>query len=139
MSKGRTKMKMVPSVEIVTFRELERTEKHTRIYAEVIKSYLEELHPKLPAYFCNSGSYVWPLCLDGDIDRFLERNRAKRIDAEGEVDKDVLVAIHNIIKNDKYRKLKKDDIVYLVVALKEELSDPQSELSQALAKATGSS
>jgi len=139
MSKGRTKMKMVSRVEIVTLRELERTEKHTMIYGEMIKDYLEELHPKLPAYFCNSGSYVWPLCIDGDIDKFLETNRAKRIDEEGQVDRDVLVAIHNIIKNDKYRKLKKDDILYLVDALKAELGDPNSELSQALAQAYGSS
>ena len=130
-------MKMVPKVEILTMRELERDEKHTMLYAVTIKSYLEELHPKLPVYFCNSGSYVFPLCIDGDIDKFLERNRAKRIAQDGHVDKDVLIAIHKIIKNDKYAKVRIDYIPYLAEVLREELRDANSELSKALGKAYG--
>jgi len=128
-------MKLVPKVEILTWRELERDEKHTMIYGESIKSRLEELHPQLPAYFCNSGAYVFPICVDGDIDEFLRRNRAKRLDPDGHVDKDVLIAIHNIIKDDKYAKVRIDYIPYLADALAEELRNVHSELSAALTKA----
>lgn len=128
---------MKTQVEIVTRRELERDEKHTMIYGEVIKSWLEELHPKLPAYFCNSGDYVFPLCVDGDVDEFLKRNRAKRLDPDGHVDKDVLIAIHNVINDDKYAKVKIDYIPYLAEALAEELRNEHSELSTAIAKAYG--
>jgi len=137
MTKGKTKMKMVPKVEILTMRELERDEKHTMLYVVTIKSYLEELHPKLPAYFCNSGSYVFPLPIDEDLNQFLERNRAALIEPEGHVDKDVLIAIHNIIKSDKYSKLRIDYIPYLSEALREELNNPISELSRALSSAHG--
>jgi hypothetical protein len=137
MSKGKRKMKLVPTMEIVTLGEILRDEKHTMIYGEMIKSYLEELHPQLPAYFCNSGYYVWPLCVDGDIDEFLRRNRAKRIDPDGHVDKDVLIAIHNIINDDKYAKVRIDYIPYLAEVLAEELRNAHSELSAALTKAYG--
>jgi len=137
MSKGKIKMKLVPQVEILGWREYEREEKHTVAYAEIIKSYLEKLHPKLTAYFCNSGTYVWPLCIDCDIDEFLRKNRAKRLEPDGHVDKDVLIAIHNIIKNDKYAKMRIDYIPYLAEALAEELRNERSELSAALAKAYG--
>jgi len=114
----------------------QNTPENTRIYAKIIKNMLVRLHPKLPAYFCNSGYRMAALPISENVQEFLERNNAIMIDPEGHVDNAVLVAIHKLI--DRKRGNTSSELYCppsLGIAMEKELKNPNSELSRALAKA----
>ncbi len=122
-----------------TMKAAEKEHPDPKIIAKILANMIVELHPKLPAYFCGSGSYrIYPLPVSENIDDFMSKHNVVRLDPEGHVDIRVLRAIHNIIdsgEKNEYNKLHHPS--FLEKKLKDEISNPNSELSQALLKAYG--
>lgn len=134
----RRKVKDISDIA-TTMKAAEKEQCDPQIIAKILVNMLVELHPKLPAYFCGSGSYrIYPLPISENIEDFMSKYNAVRLDPEGHVDIRVLRAIHNIIYSSEkngYNKLHHPG--FLEKKLEDEISNPNSELSQALLKAYG--
>lgn len=119
-----------------TMKALEKEQPDPKIIAKILVNMLVRLHPKLPAYFCGSGSYrIYPLPISENIEDFMSKHNVVRLD---HVDIRVLRAIHNIIDSSQkngYTNLHHPS--FLEKRLESEISNPNSELSQALLKAHG--
>lgn len=122
-----------------TMKALEKEQPDPKIIAKILVNMLVELHPKLPAYFCGSGSYrIYPLPISENIDDFMSKYNVVRLAPEEHIDIRVLRAIHNIIDSGKKNGCNNlHHPVFLRKELKDEISNPNSELSQALLKAYG--
>ncbi len=96
-----------------------------------------ELHPKLPAYFCARSGYIVPIASGEDADQKMAELGLVRLDPDGHIDTDVLWAIYELMaeKDDDLWRSSYPQITFSI--LRKALRDPNSKLSQAIAKVYG--
>jgi len=99
---------------------------------------LSEIHPLLPAYFCGTGLRIYPIPIGENAEEIMKRHGLVKFHPNGHVDTDVLAAIYELFEYEEQEVLYNPYIPFFTEkALRRALSDPNSELSQALAKIYG--
>jgi hypothetical protein len=99
---------------------------------------LSEIHPLLPAYFCGTGSRIYPIPIGEKAEEIMKRHKLVRFHPNGHVDIDVLAAIYELFEYEEQKILYNPYIPFFTEkVLRKALGDPISELSQALAKICG--
>jgi hypothetical protein len=104
---------------------------------EAFKSLLAEVHPCLPAYFCGRSGIIVPIPTGDDAEEKMVKHGLTRLDPDGHIDMDVLWALYEIFAEHDDDFWSPYHPQRVVILLRRALRDPNSKLSQAIAKAYG--
>jgi hypothetical protein len=104
---------------------------------EAFKSMLAEVHPCLPAYFCARSGAIVPILTDEDADEKMAELGLTKLDPDGHIDRDVLWAIYELFAEHDDGFWSPYHPQRAISILRKALRNPNSKLSQAIARAYG--